>query len=49
MAEAESITQLDILGILATDMGKTGENVSRKILSYVDIFSLMRGRMVSKT
>ena len=49
MAEAESTTQLDILGILATDMGMTGENISRKIFSYVDIFSLMRGRMVSKT
>jgi len=49
MAEAEFTTQLDILGILATDMGMTGENISRKIFSYVDIFSLMRGRMVSKT
>ena len=48
MAEAESTTQLDILGILATDMGMTGENISRKIFSYLDIFSLMRGRMVSK-
>ena len=49
MAEAEFTTQLDILGILATDMGKTGETISRKIFSYVNIFSLMRGRMVSKT
>ena len=49
MAEAESTTQLDILGTLATDMGKTGENISRKIFSYVDIFCLMRGRIVSKT
>ena len=49
MAKAESTTQLDILGILATDMGMTGENISREIFSYVDIFSLMRGRMVSKT
>merc|ERR1712051_45346 len=29
--------------------GMTGENISRKIFSYLDIFSLMRGRMVSKT
>ena len=36
MAEAESTTQLDILGILATDKGMTGENISREIFSYVD-------------
>ena len=29
--------------------GMTGENISRKIFSYLDIFSLMRGRRVSKT
>ena len=29
--------------------GMTGENISRKVFSYLDIFSLMRGRMVSKT
>jgi len=28
--------------------GMTGENISRKIFSYLDIFSLMRGRRVSK-
>ena len=49
MAEAESTVQLDILGTLATDTGKTGGTISRKIFSYVDIFSLMRGRRVSKT
>ena len=39
----------DIIGTLITEKSLTGENLSRQIFSYLDISSLFRVQMVSKT
>ena len=41
--------QFDIIGTLITEKSLTGENLSRQIFSYLDISSLFRVQMVSKT
>ena len=39
----------DLVGTLIIEKGLTGENLSLKIFSYLDISSRLRIRMVSKT
>ena len=39
----------DIIGTLITEKSLTGENLTRQIFSYLDISSLFRVQMVSKT
>ena len=46
MADAKNF---DLVGTLITKKGLTGENLSLKIFSYLDISSRLRVRMVSKT
>ena len=46
MADAQNF---DLVGTLIIEKGLTGENLSLKIFSYLDISSRLRVRMVSKT
>ena len=46
MADAQNF---DLVGTLINEKGLTGENLSLKIFSYLDISSRLRIRMVSKT
>ena len=46
MADAKNF---DLVGTLIIEKGLTGENLSLKIFSYLDISSRLRIRMVSKT
>ena len=46
MADAQNF---DLVGTLINEKGLTGENLSLKIFSYLDISSRLRVRMVSKT
>ena len=46
MADAK---KFDLVGTLIIKKGLTGENLSLKIFSYLDISSRLRIRMVSKT
>ena len=46
MADAQNF---DLIGTLINEKGLTGENLSLKIFSYLDISSRLRVRMVSKT
>ena len=46
MADAKNF---DLVGTLINEKGLTGENLSLKIFSYLDISSRLRVRMVSKT
>ena len=41
--------QFDIIGTFLTEKSMTGENLTRQIFSYLDISSLFRVQMVSKT
>ena len=41
--------QFDIIGTLITEKSLTGENLTRQIFSHLDLSSLFRVQMVSKT
>ena len=41
--------QFDIIGTFLTEKSMTGENITKQIFSYLDISSLFRVQMVSKT
>ena len=49
IAECPLLNPFDIIGTLINEKSLTGENLSRQILSYLDISSLFRVQMVSKT
>ena len=41
--------QFDIIGTLLSEKSMTGQNLTRQIFSYLDISSLFRVQIVSKT
>jgi len=47
--ELEEPRNFDIIGTLVCNYGMTGENLVRKIFSYMDVSSLQGGYLVSKT